>query len=183
MKSLLPWRCVCSWVPLRSLFFPQWEGMSHKPYGVFRSYVSKKEWAGTGYRIVKPGAEAWGPFLESPVVFYRQDRGFNSFACNMIKLSVNETKWSILLARTRALILFISIWFRTRKVIETLEKRPLAPSSSFRRHWRVISRDGRPEEEEKASHKIIFLWDTMHIISRNSRKLGFTWENCCVNFM
>ena len=28
----------------------------------------------------------------------------------MIKLSVNETKWSSLLARTRALILFISIW-------------------------------------------------------------------------
>ena len=27
----------------------------------------------------------------------------------MIKLSVNETKWSILLARARALILFISI--------------------------------------------------------------------------
>ena len=47
-------------------FFSQWEGMSHKPYGVFRSYLSKKEWAGTGYRIVKPGAEAWGPFLESP---------------------------------------------------------------------------------------------------------------------
>ena len=30
-------------------------------------------------------------------------------ACNMIKLSVNETKWSSLLARTRALILYISI--------------------------------------------------------------------------
>ena len=39
-----------------------------------------------------------------------QDRGFSSFASNMIKLSVNETKWSSLLARTRALILYISIW-------------------------------------------------------------------------
>ena len=39
-----------------------------------------------------------------------QDGGFNSFASNVIKLSVNETKWSSLLARTRALILFISIW-------------------------------------------------------------------------
>ena len=39
-----------------------------------------------------------------------QDRGFNSFAFNMIKLSVNETKWSSLLARTRALILCILIW-------------------------------------------------------------------------
>ena len=28
----------------------------------------------------------------------------------MIKLSVNDTKWSSLLARTRALILYISIW-------------------------------------------------------------------------
>ena len=31
-------------------------------------------------------------------------------ASNTIKLSVNETKWSSLLARTRALILYISIW-------------------------------------------------------------------------
>ena len=33
----------------------------------------------------------------------------NSFASNMVKLSVNETKWSSLPARTRALILYISI--------------------------------------------------------------------------
>ena len=33
----------------------------------------------------------------------------------------------------------------------------LLARSSLRRHWRVISRDGRPKEEEKASHKIIFL--------------------------
>ena len=39
-----------------------------------------------------------------------QGRGFSSFASNMIKLSVNETEWSSLLARTRALILYISIW-------------------------------------------------------------------------
>ena len=39
-----------------------------------------------------------------------QDRGFNSFASNMIKLSVNETKWSSLLAWTRAFVLYISIW-------------------------------------------------------------------------
>ena len=36
-----------------------------------------------------------------------QGRGFNSFASNRIKLSVNETEWSSLLARTRALILYI----------------------------------------------------------------------------
>ena len=60
------------------------------------------------------------------VLFYMQDRSFHSFASNMIKLSVNETKWSSLLARTRALILNISIWifdFEARKVIGTLEKR------------------------------------------------------------
>ena len=38
-----------------------------------------------------------------------QDRGFNSFVSNMIKLLVNETKWSSLLARTRALTPYISI--------------------------------------------------------------------------
>ena len=31
-----------------------------------------------------------------------QDGGFNSFASNVIKLSVNETNWSSLLARSRA---------------------------------------------------------------------------------
>ena len=39
-----------------------------------------------------------------------QRSGFNSFSSSMIKLSVNETQWSSLLARTRALILYISIW-------------------------------------------------------------------------
>ena len=39
---------------------------------------------------------------------YMQDRGFNSFASNIIKLLVNEAKWSSFLARTRSLILFIS---------------------------------------------------------------------------
>ena len=58
-----------------------------------------------------------GPFHESPdnqrahktVVVYMEDGGFNSFATNMIKLSVSETKWSSLLARTGAFILYISI--------------------------------------------------------------------------
>ena len=48
----------------------------------------------------------------------------------MIKLSVNETKWSILLARTRALILFISIPifdFGPKKVIGTFKKRAPGP--------------------------------------------------------
>ena len=52
-------------------------------------------------------------WLTGPVscnAVYIKDRGFNSFASNMIKLSVNETKWSSLLARTGALILYILIW-------------------------------------------------------------------------
>ena len=57
----------------------------------------------------------WGSFPESPdidnlearkaVLVYMEDRVFSSFASNMIRLSVNETKWSSLLARTSALIL------------------------------------------------------------------------------
>ena len=39
-----------------------------------------------------------------------KDRSFNSFASHVITLSGNKAKWSSLLARTRALILFISIW-------------------------------------------------------------------------
>ena len=38
------------------------------------------------------------------MVVYMQERGFNSFASKKIKLAVNETKLSTLLARTRALV-------------------------------------------------------------------------------
>ena len=47
--------------------------------------------------------------LDLAVVVYMEDGGFNSFATNMIKLSVSETKWSSLLARTGAFILYILI--------------------------------------------------------------------------
>ena len=63
-----------------------------------------------------------------------QDRGFNSFASNMIKLWVKETKWSSLLARTRALIFLyfdLKIWFRARNVTGIFEKR--APAQSFQK--------------------------------------------------
>ena len=63
------------------------------------------------------GDQGKGLFLKSPdnlrarkaVVVCMQDRGFNGFASNIIKRQVNETKLSCLLARTRALILYISI--------------------------------------------------------------------------
>ena len=58
-----------------------------------------------------------GPFLESPdnyrarkaVDVFTQDGVFKSFAPNTIKPSVNETKWSSLLARTRGLTLYVLI--------------------------------------------------------------------------
>ena len=73
----------------------------------------------------------WGPFLEGrqAVVVYIQDRGFSSFASNMIKLSVKETKWSSLLARTRDRILYILIWkfdFGTEKLPGLSRNGPLA---------------------------------------------------------
>ena len=57
-----------------------------------------------------PPCTYWGERARKVILVYMQDRGFNSFASNMIKLSVNETKWSSFLARSRALILYISIW-------------------------------------------------------------------------
>ena len=75
-------------------------------------FMSRNNYASLTHQIA-----GRGPFLESPdnqragkaVVVFVQDRGFNSFASNLIKLSVNETKWSSLLAGTRSLILYISI--------------------------------------------------------------------------
>ena len=102
-------------------------------------------WALTcaGYGDSRPGARfSKVPIINrvrKAVVVYMQDRSFNSFASNMIKLSVNETKWSILLARTGALIFFyfdLNIWFRARKVIGTLEKRAPAAPVFFLPAWR-----------------------------------------------
>ena len=48
----------------------------------------------------------------------------------MMKLSVNETEWSSLLARTHVLILYISIWifdFGPEKFTGTFEKRAPRP--------------------------------------------------------
>ena len=42
-----------------------------------------------------------------------QDRSFNSFASSMIKLSANETKWSILLARTPLLFFLLRFGYMT----------------------------------------------------------------------
>ena len=51
------------------------------------------------------------------VVVYMQDRGFNSSASNMIKLSVNDTKWSSLPGP--ALLFFI---FRFENLISGLSR-------------------------------------------------------------
>ena len=49
-----------------------------------------------------------GPFLESPHNYRArkaiQEKGFNKFTDDMIKLSVNKTNWTGLLASTRAFI-------------------------------------------------------------------------------
>ena len=52
------------------------------------------------------------PIINEPVkllLFTCKIEVFNSFASNMIELSVHETKWNSLLARTHAVILYISI--------------------------------------------------------------------------
>ena len=84
-------------------------------YCPVKPLLSPKVW-GLGMQLTSalcPGARfSKVPIINGPlkaVVVYMQDRSFNSFASNLMKPSVNETKWSILLARTRALILFISI--------------------------------------------------------------------------
>ena len=78
-----------------------------------------------------------------------QDKGFNSFISNMTNLSVNETKRSSLLARTRALILYISnfdlnVCFRARKVTGTFEKR--APGQNKMETNRQTPQEKRSEK-------------------------------------
>ena len=85
----------------------------------------KNTWTNILLTSREPHPQGWSHFLREKswhevfnqrprkavlTVVYMQDRGFNSFISNMINLSVNETKWSSLLARTHALILYISIW-------------------------------------------------------------------------
>ena len=60
----------------------------------------------------------------------------------MIKLSVNETKWSSLLARTRPLILYISIWifdFRPVKLPGLSRNGPLGAYLLFRVTKKVLT--------------------------------------------
>ena len=78
-----------------------------------------------------------------------EDRGFNSFISNMINLSVNETKRSSLLAKTRAFILYISnfdlnVCFRARKVTGTFEKR--APGQNKMETNRQTPQEKRSEK-------------------------------------
>ena len=58
--------------------------------------------------ITGVGGGGEGGGLQKKKIFGPGTR-FSSFAASMIKLSVNETKWRSLLARTRALLLYISI--------------------------------------------------------------------------
>ena len=56
---------------------------------------------------------------------YMKDRGFNSFASYMRKLSVNETKWTILLANPRSYSFYID--FCPRRVPAQRPKPEEAP--------------------------------------------------------
>ena len=69
----------------------------------FTTKSSVAEWSARRDRnpAVRGSSPDLGPVSRKP--------GLNSFASNMIKLSVSETKWSSLLARTGAFILYISI--------------------------------------------------------------------------
>ena len=81
-----------------------------------------------------------------------QDRGFNSFASNMIKLSVNEIKWSSLLASTRALILYISIWKLISGPKSYRDFRQTGPMSLFTFHLLLvwwIQNDGKTNKNCK----------------------------------
>ena len=100
-----------------------WEPSRHTPWPILTWPESENPLSGV-----------WGPFLEYPdkttdpwsCCRFTCKIEFNSFASNMIKQSVNETKWSSLLARTRAFILYISIpsiWLRARKLAGPFEKR------------------------------------------------------------
>ena len=91
---------------LREKEIPTFEWL--KVYWGERIRLSKLSWGISGVGRV---GKAWGPFLESPpdrsltgrlgklFLFTHQERGFNCFADNMIKLSVNKTKWTSFLAR------------------------------------------------------------------------------------
>ena len=73
-----------------------------------------KHWSGGWTSSCAPGTRfSKAPITNGPVkllLFTCNCRGLKRFAAKMIKLSVSETQWSSLLARTRALIRYISNW-------------------------------------------------------------------------
>ena len=121
-----------------------------KKYNIYKKYLKDKKYKNGTHLTVRRFFNASvssvfnrarGLFLESPdraVDVYMKDRGFNSFASYMRKLSVTETKWTILLANPRSYSFYIdfNIWFRARRVIGTLKKRvpglPVPPDSLSR---------------------------------------------------
>ena len=80
----------------------------------FQLLKLNKYWSGGWTSSCAPGTRfSKAPITNGPVkllLFTCNCRGLKRFAANMIKLSVSETQWSSLLARTRALIRYISNW-------------------------------------------------------------------------
>ena len=104
---------------------------------LLKKHISYLEMGSISVALLGPGAR----FSKVPIIngpgklppFTLKIEVFNSFVSNVIKLSVNETKWSSLLARTRALILYISIWifdFGPEKLPGLSRNGPLNPTSS-----------------------------------------------------
>ena len=112
---------------------------------------------------------AWslGPIINGPVkllLFTWKMEVLIVWFSYMIKLPVNETKWSILLARTRALILFIwiSIFdFGPKKVIGTFKKRAPGPHYCAR-PMRFGSRGNALTEKawEVKNDEVFGLWES-----------------------
>ena len=96
---------------------PGWLSFSDEcPKSIFFQLPKlNKYWSGGWTSSCAPGTPRFSkaPITNGPVkllLFTCNCRGLKRFAANMIKLSVSETQWSSLLARTRALIRYISIW-------------------------------------------------------------------------
>ena len=96
----------------------EWKHHDSKSIHCYQNQILNRNCKGNVTKERDELTEGLGPVSLKPrywragkaVVVYMQDSGFNSFASNMIKPLVSKTKWSSLLARTRTLILYFSIW-------------------------------------------------------------------------
>ena len=126
----------------------------------------------------RPGARfSKVPIIKEPgkLLMLLQDRGFSSFADNLIK-------WTCLLAGTCAFIseFWLNIWFRARKVTGTFEKRTLDPrerrKSSLKKYQ--LNSISKSAEDTESSQKVHSLkQQSVFPIKRNcANHLIFQWS-------